>query len=82
MSDNKYDGNGGVFSVTNPLGLPLGAAMGETTTYLHDIQGNLLNVSDPLGDTTTHAYDALAGKSYGLMPSATPRPTAMTPLTT
>jgi RHS repeat-associated protein len=37
----------------------VGAAMGETTTYLYDNQSNLITVIDPLSDTTTYTYDAL-----------------------
>jgi len=47
------------FGTANRLLTMNGAALGETTTYTWDNQGNLLSVKDPLGHVTTYGYDAL-----------------------
>ncbi len=37
----------------------VGSAVGDTTTYGYDNQGNVRSIKDPLGNTTTYTYDAL-----------------------
>ena len=47
-----------VYSNLNRLFQEIGA-LGQTTEYRYDDQGNVLAVRDPLNRTTTNAYDAL-----------------------
>lgn len=46
------------YDSVNRLNKAIGA-VGETTTYNHDGEGNLTSVVDPLAHTTSYAYDAL-----------------------
>jgi RHS repeat-associated protein len=47
------------YGVANRLLTANGAALGETTTYAWDNEGNMLSVTDPLSHTTSYGYDAL-----------------------
>jgi RHS repeat-associated protein len=56
-----YDGDGRVTSVTQPSYLPPGASspISATTSYAYDGDGNLVQMTDPAGNTTSYTYDAL-----------------------
>jgi RHS repeat-associated protein len=47
------------YDTANRMLTSVGAALGETTTFLYDSQSNLVSVIDALSHTTTFTYDAL-----------------------
>jgi YD repeat-containing protein len=47
------------YDSANRLSSETGAYSGETTSYTHDYQGNVLSVTDPLSHVTSFTYDAL-----------------------
>jgi YD repeat-containing protein len=44
-------------------------AQSQTTAYVHDKQGNLTTVTDPLSDAANYNYDALNRLSHGIDPN-------------